>query len=111
MGEELIERLAQELGKLPNDVLIEGHTDARPFCRTGQDYSNWELSTDRANAARRLMEETACGPVRSYRCADSPTRICAIRTSRRCVEPAYFGDRALSERGRLRRAGGGRSGR
>jgi chemotaxis protein MotB len=54
-GAELLARLAEELGKLPNHLLIEGHTDAQPFM--GYDsYSNWELSTDRANAARRLME-------------------------------------------------------
>jgi chemotaxis protein MotB len=54
-GRELIERLSAELMKLPNQLLIEGHTDAKPF--TGRmDYSNWELSTDRANSARRLME-------------------------------------------------------
>ncbi len=55
LGRELIERLAQELGKLPNDILIEGHTDAKPFVGRGG-YSNWELSSDRANAARRLMD-------------------------------------------------------
>jgi chemotaxis protein MotB len=54
-GEELLRLMAEELGKLPNDLLIEGHTDARPFAgRAG--YTNWELSTERANAARRLME-------------------------------------------------------
>src|SRR5258706_11994860 len=54
-GRELLERLAGELSTLPNQLLIEGHTDAKPF--TGRaDYSNWELSTDRANAARRLMQ-------------------------------------------------------
>jgi len=54
-GDELLATLAAELGKLPNTLLIEGHTDAKPF--VGNDfYSNWELSTDRANAARRLME-------------------------------------------------------
>ena len=47
--------LAQELGKLPNKLSIEGHTDSKPF--TGRrEYGNWELSTDRANAARRLMQ-------------------------------------------------------
>src|SRR5580692_10722657 len=55
IGHELILRLAEELKKLPNDLMIEGHTDAKPFSKEG-DYSNWELSTDRANAARRLME-------------------------------------------------------
>jgi chemotaxis protein MotB len=57
MGQEMILRLADELKKLPNDLLIEGHTDAKPFAREG-DYSNWELSADRANAARRLMERS-----------------------------------------------------
>jgi chemotaxis protein MotB len=55
MGKELILRLGEELGKLPNDLMIEGHTDAKPFSSSG-DYSNWELSTDRANAARKVME-------------------------------------------------------
>jgi len=47
--------LAAELVKLPNKVAIEGHTDATPFGRA--DYSNWELSSDRANAARRILAE------------------------------------------------------
>jgi chemotaxis protein MotB len=58
---ELIATLAQELGRLPNDLLIEGHTDSRAFSsRAG--YSNWELSADRANAARRLMEVDGLRP-------------------------------------------------
>ncbi len=52
-GEEMLAMLAQQLAKLPNDIVIEGHTDSRPFNNDG--YSNWELSTDRANSARRLM--------------------------------------------------------
>jgi len=57
-GERLLESLAAEIGKMPNAVVIEGHTDARPFRNTGVAgvYGNWELSTDRANAARRLLE-------------------------------------------------------
>jgi len=54
-GHDLILRLGEELKKLPNDLMIEGYTDSKPFSSTG-DYSNWELSTDRANAARKLME-------------------------------------------------------
>ncbi len=54
-GAELLGRLAEELGKLPNHLLIEGHTDSRPFSKDGT-YSNWELSADRANSARKLME-------------------------------------------------------
>jgi chemotaxis protein MotB len=42
--------------KLPNKVAIEGHTDSRPYGRP--DYSNWELSSDRANAARRILAES-----------------------------------------------------
>jgi chemotaxis protein MotB len=53
---ELLTKLAQELGRLPNKVSIEGHTDAKPFARGGE-YGNWELSADRANAARRLMQQ------------------------------------------------------
>jgi chemotaxis protein MotB len=54
-GRTLLITLAQELGKLPNKLSIEGHTDSKPY--TSPDgYSNWELSTDRANAARRLMQ-------------------------------------------------------
>ena len=55
-GKELLDTLAAELGKLPNSVMIEGHTDAKAFSKTGG-YSNWELSADRANSARRLMQE------------------------------------------------------
>src|SRR5260370_9832657 len=54
-GAGLFTPLAEELGKLPNHLLIEGHTDAKPFAVDGT-YGTWELSTDRANAARRLME-------------------------------------------------------
>jgi chemotaxis protein MotB len=69
-GAELLGRLAQELGKLPNNLLIEGHTDAKPFV-SNESYSNWELSSDRANAARRLMEANGVraeqvGQVRGY---------------------------------------------
>jgi len=54
-GKELLSLMAQELGKLPNQISIEGHTDSKPYSRGG-DYGNWELSADRANAARRLMQ-------------------------------------------------------
>ncbi|MGD0823065.1 MAG: flagellar motor protein MotB [Terriglobales bacterium] len=56
-GRELLTLLAAELGKIPNHISVEGHTDAKPFAG-GNSYSNWELSTDRANAARRLMQES-----------------------------------------------------
>ncbi len=52
---ELLQRLGAALGKLPNSVEVEGHTDSRSF-PPGSAYTNWELSTDRANAARRVLE-------------------------------------------------------
>ncbi len=54
-GQELLSLLAGELKKLPNSLLIEGHTDAMQYS-TDTSYSNWELSADRANAARRLLQ-------------------------------------------------------
>jgi chemotaxis protein MotB len=59
-GEQLIIQMAEQLGQLPNQLLIEGHTDSRPLRR--KEYSNWELSTDRANSARRIMEEHGLRP-------------------------------------------------
>jgi chemotaxis protein MotB len=53
-GAEIFAKLAEEVGALPNLVVIEGHTDSKPFSGN-REYSNWELSADRANAARRLM--------------------------------------------------------
>ena len=49
-----------ELGKLQNRIVIEGHTD-RSGSNDGE-YSNWELSADRANAARQLMEVSGFFP-------------------------------------------------
>jgi chemotaxis protein MotB len=46
--------IAAEVGKLANDVVIEGHTDSKPYA-DGRRYDNWNLSADRANAARRVM--------------------------------------------------------
>ena len=60
-GKEILVKLAEELGKLPNTVSVEGHTDAKPFAST-TGYSNWELSSDRANMARRLMQQSGLGP-------------------------------------------------
>jgi chemotaxis protein MotB len=53
---QLLAVLSKQLGDLPNKLLIEGHTDSRPF-NNDRNYTNWELSTERANAARRLMQE------------------------------------------------------
>ncbi len=55
--------IADELGTLAHPVVLEGHTDAAAF---GSDasYGNWELSADRANAARRLLSATQVAPER-----------------------------------------------
>jgi chemotaxis protein MotB len=55
-GRRLLELLGGELGKLPNKLSIEGHTDSKPYSGRNN-YGNWELSTDRANSARRLMQQ------------------------------------------------------
>jgi chemotaxis protein MotB len=77
----LLGLIANELGKIPNRVAVEGHTDGRPFEARGG-YGNWELSSDRANSARRAMQESGLRPdqvdtVRGYadrrpRIADDP---------------------------------------
>jgi len=55
-GQTLLALLAAELKTLPNQLLIEGHTDAAQYS-TDTNYSNWELSADRANSARRLLQQ------------------------------------------------------
>ena len=55
-GQELLALLAAELKTLPNQLLIEGHTDAAQYS-SDANYSNWELSADRANSARRLLQQ------------------------------------------------------
>ncbi len=55
-GQQLLALLAKELKTLPNSLLIEGHTDATPYS-SDLSYSNWDLSADRANSARRLLQQ------------------------------------------------------
>jgi chemotaxis protein MotB len=54
-GQELLLLLATELKTIPNTLLIEGHTDSMQYSND-KSYSNWELSADRANSARRLLQ-------------------------------------------------------
>jgi len=53
--ERILKIIGRELAKLPNHIAIEGHTDSRPYAGHQPQYSNWELSADRANAARRVL--------------------------------------------------------
>ena len=52
---ELLRDIGQVLADVPNRITIEGHTDAQPFSGGDRGYSNWELSSDRANASRREL--------------------------------------------------------
>jgi chemotaxis protein MotB len=59
--EQILGVIARELTTLGKPVVLEGHTDSLPYAR-GDSYTNWELSSDRANAARRQMEKTGLDP-------------------------------------------------
>ena len=60
-GMKLLTLIASQLKTLPNHLLIEGHTDAKPF-GAANTYTNWELSSDRANSARRLIQDDGVKP-------------------------------------------------
>ncbi|MCP4706678.1 MAG: OmpA family protein [candidate division Zixibacteria bacterium] len=61
MASLILAAIATELAKLPSNIVIEGHTDITPI-RGRKNYSNWELSADRANSARRLLETSGIRP-------------------------------------------------
>ena len=52
--EDILLAMADTIKAVPNKISISGHTDAKPFVGNG-DYGNWELSANRANAARRAL--------------------------------------------------------
>ena len=52
--QDILKELSTYLNSVPNHLSLSGHTDTTPYSRTG--YSNWDLSADRANAARRSLE-------------------------------------------------------
>jgi chemotaxis protein MotB len=52
---ELLREIGGVLAEVPNRLTLEGHTDAQPFGSGERGYSNWELSSDRANASRREL--------------------------------------------------------
>ncbi|HAG0390735.1 TPA: flagellar motor protein MotB [Salmonella enterica] len=51
----ILKALVPVLNHLPNKINITGHTDSLPYVHGGTEYSNWELSVDRANATRRIL--------------------------------------------------------
>jgi chemotaxis protein MotB len=71
---QLIARVAQVATKLSNPVVITGHTDATPF-RGGTERSNWDLSTERANATRRLLAEAGLPEARIRSVAGQAERL------------------------------------
>jgi chemotaxis protein MotB len=70
----ILENLARVVGKLPNHITIEGHTDSRQYSNR-DNYSNWELSTDRTNSARRVLEAAGLAPGRIDRLVGHADRL------------------------------------
>ncbi|MFO7445054.1 MAG: flagellar motor protein MotB [Ignavibacteriaceae bacterium] len=67
----LIQKIGNSLSKLPNKIVVEGHTDSRPYQGNGLGYTNFELSADRANAARKelagsKLTEVQMAEIRGY---------------------------------------------
>ena len=86
---KLLKIVGKEVGQLPNKVMIEGYTDARPY--VNPDYTNWELSSDRANTARRILEENG---IRKDQV--SQVRGFADRNLKHPDKPLDFGNRRVS---------------
>ena len=60
-SEKILTAIGTEVGKLANTVVVEGHTDSAAY-QHGQTYDNWNLSTDRANVARRVLVQSGVRP-------------------------------------------------
>jgi chemotaxis protein MotB len=86
---KLLKLVAIEVGHLKNKVMIEGYTDARPY--VNPDYTNWELSADRANAARRILEQNGVGKGQIVQ-----VRGFADRNLKHPEKPLDFGNRRVS---------------
>ena len=61
-GQSIIDHLGPSLGRLPNPVAIEGHTDDTPIRGSGAYATNWELSTARATSVLRYLAESHAVP-------------------------------------------------
>jgi len=51
----ILHEIAKTLNDIPNKISLSGHTDATVYASGERSYSNWELSSDRANASRREL--------------------------------------------------------
>ena len=62
--ERMLALVAEVILKMPQEISITGHTDSVPFTTRGEEYTNWELSSDRANSARRHLLHVGVPPER-----------------------------------------------
>ena len=58
---EILAEVAANIGVIDNRIVIEGHTDATSFGGGAEGYSNWELSSERANATRQILVQNEVG--------------------------------------------------
>jgi chemotaxis protein MotB len=63
-GEKILHLMSGIIKTMPNRVSITGHTEATNYAEPGSLYTNWELTSDRANAARRFLMTTNLEPTR-----------------------------------------------
>ncbi len=71
----ILQALVPLLGKLPNQISLTGHTDSLPYAGGDTGYSNWELSTGRANAARRVLVRAGLNDERFLRVIGTGSRM------------------------------------
>jgi len=77
-GADLMRFLGSELAALPNAVVVEGHTDSRPY-PSNNGYTNWELSGTAPTRPAASWTRAGCARSRCATCAATPTRSCACR--------------------------------
>ncbi len=65
----ILSALAPVINSLPNRITINGHTDSQPFSGNRKQYTNWELSSERANAARFVLTQGGLGEDKIIRVA------------------------------------------
>jgi len=71
----ILQALAPLLQELPNKLSLAGHTDSLPYSGGHTGYSNWELSSGRANAARRILAKAGLNDDRFLRVIGAANRI------------------------------------
>jgi len=106
----VLDNLGGVLAQLPNRITIEGHTDSRRYFSTPE-YSNWELSTDRANGARRFLEAGSLPPGRIDRVIGHADRLLkvpddALNAANRRITIIVRRLERVSGRGRVRALAG-----